>query len=159
MEIIQVSPTDSLAKKTVYDILNHSHDKRIKQKTLDFYRNGIEKFLSRNGVVIWLIGIDASSNKVGITGCAFGCKSKQVIHSITVVSPNFRKLGYGKMLLNAKLGILRKEYSKIKYRSYVSINNQPSIKMCAGVGLIITDEGSREREGKEPTSFFVFGSP
>jgi len=159
MEIIQLSPTDSLTKKTVYEILNHSHDKRIRQKTLDFYRNGIENFLKRNGAVIWLVCIDDSSIKVGISACAFGCKTKQVIHSITTVHPNYRKMGYGKKLLNAKVEILAKEYPKTKYRSYVNINNQASIKMCSGVGLVITDEGTRKRREKDPTSFFVFGRP
>lgn len=156
MEIIQLAPTDSFCRTVVYSIMNSSHDRRIRGETLDFYRNGRIKFLKKNGVIIWLVGIDDESNKIGISGCAFGCKSKQVIHSITTVLPEFRKMGYGKKLLNAKMEILRKQYPKAKYRSFVNINNEPSIKMCSAVGLIISGEGTRKRPGKEPTKFYTF---
>ena len=153
MKVIQLSPTDSYSRNSVYSVLNHSHDKRIRQVTLDFYRNGFTHFLSRNGIIIWLIGLDDNNNKVGISGCAFGCKSKQVIHSITTVHPEFRNLGHGKELMHAKLQILRETYPRASYRSFVNINNEYSIKMCSGVGLTISDEGKRERDGKDPTSF------
>ena len=156
MEVIQLSPTDSFSQGAVYSILNHSHDRRIRQKTLDFYRNGFSHFLGRNGVILWLVGLDDNNNKVGISGCAFGCLTKQVIHSITVVHPDFRNHGYGKLLLHAKLQILRGTYPRAKYRSYVNIDNEYSIKMCSGVGLTISSEGQRDREDKEPTKFFVF---
>ena len=155
MKVIQLASTDTFAISTVYSILNHSHDRRIRQKTLSFYRNGKANFLNRNGIILWFVGF-ADGNQVGITCCAFGCKSKQVYHSITTVLPNFRRMGYGKKLLNAKMETLRKEYPDVKYRSFVNINNEPSIRMCSAVGLIISGDGERIREEKEPTKFHIF---
>jgi len=156
MDVVQLSMCDSFSRDSIFSVLNHSHDKRIRQKTLDFYRNGFKEVLTKNGIVIWLVGIDKFCNKVGVTGCAFGCKTKQIMHSITTVLPEFRHLGYGKKLLNAKLEILRNKYPKASYRSYVNVNNEYSIKMCSGVGLTISSKGKRKREDKEPTNFFVF---
>lgn len=156
MQVIQLSPTDSYSQASVYSVMNHSHDRRIRQKTLDFYRNGFNHFLSRNGTIIWLVGLDESNNKVGISGCAFGCITKQVMHSITTIHPEFRNLGYGKLLIHAKLQILRETYPRASYRSYVNVDNEYSIKMCSGIGLTISGEGKREREGKNTTRFFVF---
>jgi ribosomal protein S18 acetylase RimI-like enzyme len=156
MEALQFSIDDAFSRDSVFNVLNGSHDRRIRQKTLDFYRNGYPSFLKKNGTIIWLVGIDDVCNKIGISGCAFGCKSKQVIHSFTAVHPEFRRLGYGKKLLSAKLHILRTRHPKAMYRSYVNMKNTASIKMCSGVGLIITDEGKRKRKGKSPTHFYVF---
>ena len=156
MNVLQLSTGDSFSRSMVHEILNSSHDKRIRQKTLDFYRTATSPFLMRNGVVIWLVGIDDSNNKVGLSACAFGCKTRQVIHSITIVAEPFRRMGHGRKLLSTKMSLLRTLYPDASYRSFVNINNQASIRMCSGIGLMITDEGERERRGKKPTQFYVF---
>ncbi len=157
MKIFQVYPDDPLAKESVTTILNNNHDKRIRQKTLDFYRNGCTSLLTKNGSVIWLVSIDEDSGlKTGISLCAFGAKTKKVMHSITVVHAEFRRIGLGKSLLSSKMNILRNRHSNVSYKSFVNINNEPSVKMCVSAGLVITDKGSRERTNSEPTEFFVF---
>ncbi len=157
MKIFQVYPNDSLARESVTTVLNSYHDKRIRQKTLDFYRNGCVSLLSKNGSVVWLVSIDEDSGlRTGISLCAFGAKTKKVMHSITVVHAEFRRVGLGKLLLSSKMKILRKRHPNISYKSFVNINNEPSVKMCVSAGLIITDKGSRERTNSEPTEFFIF---
>jgi GNAT superfamily N-acetyltransferase len=156
MNLIQLSANDSYFKTFVISVLNTSHNSKIRQKTLDFYRNGISDFLLKNGAVICVAGVDDIGCKIGISCCAFGIKSKSVIHSITVVDSRFRNNGYGKKLLNAKIQILRNEYPTIFYKSYVNVDNKYSILMCSAIGLIIDGEGQREREGKEPSKFLIF---
>lgn len=157
MRILQVHPGDYLARNAVRDVLNRHHDKRIKQKTLDFYRTTFINALNDGGSVIFLVGFDDDGVPIAISAIANVEDGKYAKHSITVVDSTARKKGLGKKILSAKMNIFRNISPSKTYRGYVNKNNEQSIKMCSSVGLIISGEGARDRgEDREPTEFFIF---
>lgn len=157
-EIVRVHISDNMAFSTVMGILNHGHEGRIRQKTLDFYRHTwrlFNKGKKSGGEILFLIAM-IDNEQVGMSACAIPRKDENVWHSITVVHPNFRRQGVGQTLLAAKMLIMKRDYPEWILRTFVSKANEPSVNMCKSVSMEIVREGVRTRENKEPTEFFVF---
>ena len=157
--IIQIHSEDFLAKRAIYDVLNRNHDGRIRQEVLDFWRQGCSRFISheRGGDVIFLVAL-SEDGIVGLSCAAILRDSRRCFNSLTVVSRNSARQGIGTNLLKAKVALLKIRYPKSSLLSHVSKTNEPSIKMCTSSGLNIIGEGIRERDGKEPTEFYVLSS-
>lgn len=156
--IFRVHASDFLASQAVVSVLNTGHNRRIKQSTLDFYRAKWRNFNSKKrcgGEILFLVGI-VDNEPISISTCAIPRTDENIWHSITVVHPNFRHSGFGTEILKEKIRCLDRFYPKHNHMAFVSQTNDNSIKMCLSAGLDIIGEGTREREDREPTKFFIF---
>lgn len=157
IEIVRSHVGDYLSSSAIRHVLNQGHDKRIRQSILDFYRNDWKVFNNRKksgGEILFLIAI-GDSLPVGISACAIPRKDNKVWNSMTVVHPENRRKGIGRMLLKAKLDSISDDYPNHVLKTFVSKKNEPSLKLCVSSGLHIVGEGFRKREGKESTEFYV----
>ncbi len=157
MHIFQVHIGDTLARKSIYSALNPGHEGKIRQKTLDFYRNRYSYKLKNGWSIIFIIAIPKEEQEpIAISACAVGRKTKRFKHSLTIVNPNYRRIGVGKTVLRAKLDVLKSWFPDVKYKSFVNMDNAPSIALCNSSNLYISGEGTRERQDKDPTDFYIF---
>lgn len=158
IKIFRTHVGDLLTASTIQGVMNHGHDGRIRQSTLDFYRQKWRKFNKRKksgGEILFLVAI-GDNEPVGMSACALPRRDNKVWNSLTVVHPNHRQNGMGSLLLRAKIDCINDLYPNHYLKTFVSKQNEQSIKLCKSAGLNVVGEGLREREGKDPTEFFVF---
>lgn len=155
IKIIRVHSGDLLARQSINTIMNPGHDGRVRQSILSFYREGFRNFLDKTtGDVLFLLAL-LDSSPVGMSSCQIIYNRKRNYKSTTIVNPEYRRLGAGKMLLETKIEMLKVFFPTIQHLSFVSKENESAVMMCKSSGLKIVDEGKRNREDKEPTSYFV----
>jgi GNAT superfamily N-acetyltransferase len=159
MFLAQIHPSDGLARQAVLEVLNRNHDKRIRQSCLDFWRRDYKTFTTNKngGDAIFIVAMD-DSGIVGISCAAILRRSRRCFNSMTVVSRKHRKKGIGKKLLKAKLKLLKSRYPKAFLVTGVSDSNKPGLKICSAANLEVVSEGQKEREGKEPTKYYVLSN-
>lgn len=155
--IYQFHANDPIVTKTIGLVLNAGHDKKIKTRTLTFYRNAYltKRFIEKKGNIIFLVGL-INHDPIAVSACAIGKKSQYTMHSFTIVHPSFRNLSVGSLMLQAKLALLEKYHPEATIKFFISKTNEAAIKLCKGVDLRIVGEGTREREDRDPTHFFIF---
>jgi GNAT superfamily N-acetyltransferase len=139
-----------MARNAVVRVLNQHHSKRIKQTNLDFYRHDYAKFVSMKqfgGEILFIIALKDGS-PVGISACSIARKTGNASRSITVVNKNFRRNGIGKMLLAAKVAILRWQYPGTPLTTNIAKDNIGAVKMADANRLYLLETRSREEDGK-----------
>ncbi len=121
-----------ITKTDLVDFVINQNSKRIRQTSVDFYRNATElkDFVA--------FGIYHEDKLFGVTAGAF---SNQF--GITLVDEQFRNKGHGTFLLRNKINHFRER--KIQYRTLVAEDNAQSRKMCEKTNLLVDGitEGTR----------------
>lgn len=114
----------SITKKDLVDFIINQNSKRIRQTSVDFYRNATElkDFVA--------FGIYHEDKLFGVTAGAF---SNQF--GITLVDEQFRNMGYGTFLLQHKINHFRR--IRIPYRTLVAEDNRQSRRMCEKTQLLL----------------------
>lgn len=163
MEIVRVPPDDPIANAAIYSVLSRSHDKRIKQKNLDFYRETYKEFIEKDrGNVVFLVPL-IDGDPRGLSVCQIRNDKNRNFKSFTVVEKSLRRRGIGKALLRRKLTILRKHYKNIMHLSFVNVSNKAGIALCNSSGLVVIGEGARkqkkgEKSKSKKSSFLIFST-
>jgi len=121
-----------ITKKDLIDFVINQNSKRIRQTSVDFYRNATElkDFVA--------FGLYNEKELIGVTAGAFTNQ-----FGITLVDEAFRNQGLGTFLLKNKINYFRGK--KIQYHTLVAEDNLQSRKMCEKTHLLIDGitEGTR----------------
>lgn len=159
-DLIQVHPKDGLAQNAVARVLNLHHGKRIKQSNLNFYRRDYDKFLNYKKIGGEVIMIVAMKNcaPVGLSCCSVSRVTGNASRSITVVDKRFRRHGIGKLLLSAKIGLLRWQYSGTHLTTFVAKDNDSAIRICEENKLHLVSEQTKQGEDGKEYTFFEYST-
>jgi hypothetical protein len=160
LDIVQVHPSDGVAKEALVRVLNQHHSGKIRQNCLDFYRHDYRTFIQKKtagGEIVLLVGIEENV-PIAVSACAILRKENRAINSLTIVDSDNRRRGIGQAMLSAKLLTLSWIYPSVDFTTYVGLKNQLGVKMCDAVGLYRIGKGTRKREDKKPTNFLIFST-
>ena len=126
-----------LIKKQISQFIYNYSDRRLRQETLDYYKNELPR---RHEIVC--ISARIGEELIGLTGCALD-ENKNVLHSYTVVHPDYRGKQVGFALLQAKLILFK--HRRLKFISTVADDNVASRRNMEKNGLKIVREIPGER--------------
>jgi len=118
--------------KVLVDFVINQNSKRIRQTSVDFYRNATElkDFVA--------FGIYNEKELIGVTAGAFTNQ-----FGITLVDEAFRNQGLGTFLLRNKIDHFRNK--GLQYKTLVAEDNHQSKRMCDKTQLTLIDITERSR--------------